>query len=97
MKTMLIIKGAVYTDGDLLLRPHYTGDFYCVDCTEYKTKSQIKEEYSGLALKEMLSNDYLTYEGEKYFRCEYSPYNTEGLLLLSDLSNLGYFDDSTEF
>lgn len=34
----LIIKGAIYTDGETLLRPHYTGEYHTVDCTEYKTE-----------------------------------------------------------
>jgi len=92
-----IIKGAIYTDGDTLLRPHFSGNFFAVDCTEYKTKKEIKADYSKETAKQMLSNLCLTYEGIKYYECEYSPYNTEGMELLSDLSEIEYFDEETEF
>jgi len=94
-----IIKGAIYTDGDELLRPHYSGNFSAVDCTEYKTKDQIKSEYSKEYHKKFSGKDcfFLTYEGIKYFECEYGPFNTDGMDLLSDLSELEYFDESTEF
>jgi hypothetical protein len=92
-----IIKGAIYTDGDELLRPHYSGNFSAVDCTEYKTKSQIKQEYDKKTAKVMLSNLCLTYEGEKYYECECNPFHTDNMDLLSDLSELEYFDEETDF
>jgi hypothetical protein len=95
--TKLIIKGAIYTDGGTLLRPHFTGDFHTVDCTEFKTKEEIKSNYSKENAKQFLSGYYLTYEGVKYFECEYSPYHTEGMELLSDLSELEFFDENTDF
>jgi hypothetical protein len=96
MKT--IIKGAIYTDGDVLLRPHFSGSFWMVDCTEYKTKAQIKESYDKKTAKEFINNGYfLTYEGKKYYECEYSPYHTEDFELLSDISNIEYYDEETEF
>jgi len=93
----LIIKGAIYTDGETLLRPHYSGNFSMVDCTEFKTKKEIKANYSKEIAKNFTQNTPIIYNGEKYFKCEYSPYGTNDLELLSDLSNLEYFDCSTEF
>lgn len=95
MKT--IIAGLIYTNGDELLRPHYSGEFSIVDCTEYKTKEQIKDEYSGKALKTMLSGLCLTYEGVKYYECEYSPFSTDGMELLSDIWVVKHYDEETEF
>ena len=92
-----IIKGAIYTNGDILLRPHFSGIFSMVDCTEYKKKDLIKAEYSKSTAKEMLSNSYLTYKGDKYFQCEYYPYNTDEFELLSDLSPIEFYDEETEF
>ena len=93
----IIIKGAIYTDGDVLLRAHYSGNYSAVDCTEYKTKEQIKQEYTDW--KKFAGKDcfYLTYEGKKFYECEYSPYHTEGLELLSDISEIEFLDEETEF
>lgn len=93
----LIIKGAIYTDGETLLRPHYTGNFLFVDCTEFKTKKEIKANYSKEIAKNFTSGTYLTYDGVKYFQCQYSPYHTDNLELLSDLDGLEYFDEETVF
>lgn len=97
MKT--IIKGAIYFDEDIILRPHYSGEFYTVDCDEYKTKEQIKSEYSKEDAKKFTGKDsfYITYEGVKYYECEYGPYDTEKFQLLSDIGELEFFDEETEF
>lgn len=92
-----IIKGALYFDGDTVLRAHYSGNFHTVDCTEYKTRKEIKANYSESIAKEFLSNYPITVDGKKYYECEYSPYHTENLELLSDLSPLEFYDDETEF
>lgn len=96
MKT--IIKGAIYFDEDIILRPHYSGQYAAVDCDEYKTKEQIKSEYSKELANEFIkSGDAITYEGVKYYRAEWGPYHTEKFELLSDLGGLEYFDEETEF
>ena len=45
--TKLVIKGAQYflsdPAGDAILIPHYTGEFWIVDCDEYLTEQEIKE------------------------------------------------------
>jgi hypothetical protein len=94
-----IIKGAIYTDGDELLRPHYSGDFHTVDCTEYKTAKEIRENYSEESFKKFVNEDafYLTYNEEKYYQCEYSPFHTENFELLSDISELEFYDNETSF
>lgn len=65
--------------------------------TEYKTKEEIKANYSKEDAKNILKGFYLEYEGVKYYQCEYSPYNTENMELLSDLSDLEYFDNEVSF
>jgi hypothetical protein len=92
-----IIKGAIYTDGELLLRPHYSGDFHTVDCTEYKTEEWIRSDYSEETANKFIEGDHLYYDGEKYYECEYSPYHTQYMELLSDISDLEFFDEETSF
>lgn len=97
--TTLIIKGAIYKDGDEILRPHYTGEFTAVECDEYKTREEIKANYSANFYREATGKDaeVITHEGVKYYRCEWGPRHTEDFELLSDLSNLEYFDEETIF
>jgi len=95
MKT--IIKGAIYQYGDVLLRAHYSGNFWMVDCTEYKTKEEIKANYDKENAKEFLKGFFLTCDNVKYYECEYSPYQTEEMDLLSDISNVEFYDDETDF
>lgn len=95
MKT--IIKGAIYKDGDELLRPHFTGEFWMVDCTEYKTKENILEDYDADFANKCLENTMLTYDDVTYYECEYSPHHTENFELLSDITAIEFYDDETDF
>lgn len=96
--TKLVIKGAIYQLDDMLVRPHYTGEFMLVDCTEYKTKKDIKAEYDKNTAKEFLEDGfYIVVDGVKYYETEYSAYGTERIELLSDLSSLSFYDEETEF
>lgn len=95
MKT--IIKGAIYKDGDELVRVHFTGEFWMVDATEFKTKDAIQEEYHTEFADTCLQNTMLTYEGIGYFECESSPHHTENFELLSDISELEFYDYETNF
>lgn len=99
MANPLIIKGGIYSNGTMLLKAHYSGYFFMVDCTEYKPRKQIKQEYDKERAKELLSKDnyYLTNEGVKYYECEYGPHNTNDFDLLNDVSNLEFTDDKYEF
>ena len=93
----IIIKWAIYTDGDELLRPHYNWFFFMVDCTEYKTKEQMKEIYSEKFIKEALGWLCLEYKWERYYECEFSPHYTEWLEILSDISDIEFYDDDRSF
>jgi hypothetical protein len=99
MANPLIIKGGIYFNGTMLLKPHYSGYFMMVDCTEYKTKKQIKQDYNKERAKELLSKDnyYLTNEGVKYYECEYGPRLTNDFDLLNDVCNLSFTDEQYEF
>lgn len=99
MKTATIIKGALYFNGDEILRPHFSGQFHTVDCTQYFTEKHIKENYSEKFYKKITGENsfYIEYEGIRYYECEYSPYCTDSMELLSDLSELEYFDEETSF
>jgi hypothetical protein len=95
----IIISGAIYTNGEELLRPHYSGNYLIVDCTQYLTKKHIKENYRNDFYKEATGKNafYLTYQGVKYFECEFSPYNTEDMELLSEISEIEFYDNETNF
>ena len=95
----LVIKGAIYKSGNTLLRPHYTGEFHTVDCTQYFLKSEIKANYSNDFYKKATGKDSsnIVCNGIKYYECEYGPYHTNDFELLSDLSDLEYFDYETDF
>jgi hypothetical protein len=94
MKTQLVIKGAHYFDGESILIPHFTGQFFTVDCTEYTTKQRIKDQYDKNFIKEHKS-DFIEYEGVKYYFAEYSPFNiTQDWELLSDLSELEHSEEN---
>lgn len=93
----LIIKNGIYFDGDMLLRAHFSGYFFMVDCTEYKTKKQIKSEYDKEQAKECLKGTYLINEGIKYYECQFGPQTTDKMDLLNDISNLEFTDLQTEF
>ena len=81
----------------MLLKAHYSGFFFMVDCTEYKTKKQIKQDYDKENAKEFLNGNYITNEGVKYYECQYGPHHTNDLELLNDVSNLEFTDFQTEF
>ncbi len=94
---MLIIKGAIYKSGDTLLRPHYSGEMWMVDCTEFKTSETIADEYDEENVAEFMGNTLLSCDGVNYYECEYSPWHTKDFELLSDLSDLEFYDEETEF
>jgi hypothetical protein len=51
---MQIIKGCLYFSGDMILRPHYSGQFSMVDCEEYLTKEELKDRYDKEHVKEFM-------------------------------------------
>lgn len=97
MKTQLVIKGAYYKSGDEILVPHYTGEFWMVDCDRYQTKKEILENYDKSFFEENKDN-YVTVDGEKYYYAEYSPYSVDDEWeLLSDLSELEHIENDYGF
>lgn len=95
--TKLIIKGAIYTDGEILFRPRLSGEYYVVDCTEYKTEELIRAEYSEETANKFINGNHLHYNDETYYECEYSPIHTQYMELLSDISTLAFYDEETSF
>lgn len=86
MKT--VIAGAVYKRENDLVIPHQTGEFSIVDCDNYVTIEELKEDYDEEYIKEVEDN-YIEYEGVKYYYAEWSPeYVTDDWELLSDISEL---------
>lgn len=64
MKT--VIAGAVYKRENDLVIPHYTGEFWMVDCDNYVTMEELEQDYDEDYIKEVEDN-YIEYEGVKYY------------------------------
>lgn len=60
MEVRIVIKGAKYFTGDRILIPHMTGEFFIVDCDEYVTLEELKEDYDEVD----------TYFNAKWYQCE---------------------------
>ena len=98
-KSILVIKGAFYydNDSDTILMPHYTGEFSVVDCDEYIKMEELKETYDESYIENNKDN-FIDYEGQKYYFAEYSPRSvTDEWDLLSDLSELSHFEEDYDF
>lgn len=86
----LVIAGAKYYYGDMIVIPHFTGEFSAVDCDRYLNKGELKEYYSKDFIEEN-KEDFIEHEGEKYYYAEYSPFHvSEEWDLISDLSDLRF-------
>lgn len=94
----LIIKGAYYYDhtSDQILIPHFTGEFYVVDCDRYETIENLKERYNDDYIEEVEEN-YIMYNDVKYYYAEYHPETVEDWELLSDLSELSHIECEFDF
>ena len=94
----LVVKGAYYYDreSETILVPHFTGDFFYVDCTEYEKMESLKGRYDKGWIKEN-KDDFIEYEGEKYYYAEYSPRCVEDWKLLSDVSELEHTEENFDF
>lgn len=83
-----VIRGAVYKRENDLVIPHFTGEFWMVDCDNYITMEELKQVYNEDYIKGVEDN-YIEYEGVKYYYAEYSPEQVEDdWELLSDISEL---------
>jgi len=84
-----VIAGAKYydRDRDVILIPHYTGEYSMVDCTEYATKEDLKGRYDKDFIKNNEEN-YIEHNGEIYYYAEWGPFSIGGWELLSDISDL---------
>ena len=92
---MLVIKGAYYYDksADTVLIPHYTGEFYMVDCDRYMIVSELTDVYDEKWIEDNKENN-VEYKGTTYYYAEYSPWNIteKDWELLSDLSELNHVE-----
>ena len=95
----LVIAGAYYYDrnNEVILIPHYTGEYYVVDCYRYMKMEEMKEMYSENYIKDVL--DYpIEFERELFYDAEYSPqYVNDSWELLSDLSDLKHLEENFSF
>ena len=92
----LVIKGAYYYEKELnmIIVPHYTGEYRIVDCDIYKILPEIMEMYDDEFIEESNDNN-IEYNGETYFYAEYSPLAVdEHWELLSDLSELYHIEEN---
>ena len=87
----LVIAGARYFNGDSILIPHFTGEFYMVDCDEYAPLKTLKAIYSKDYVTQVVEDErYLEHDGVKYYCAESGPFIINDWELLSDLSSLRF-------
>jgi hypothetical protein len=94
----IVIKGAYYYDreSDTILIPHFTGEFCVVDCERYERLEALTERFEDAYIAKV--KDYPTeFRGNNYYNGEPSPVNIGDWELLSDLSNLEYFENDFDF
>ena len=60
------------------------------ECVEYGV-------YAVDLIKHLDKDNYVIYQDKKYYYAEYSPIDTDGLDLLSDLSELEHIEESYDF
>ena len=83
---LLVVTGAYYLVDDMIVKPHFTGEFGIVDCTRYLKREEILNIYNEEWLEDA---DWIVYEDEKYYYAEYSPTCVDkDWELISDLSDL---------
>ena len=96
MKT--VIKGAYYYDreSETILVPHFTGEFYMVDCSRFVKMEELKDRYNDNYIDEVKDSP-IEYEGEKYYDAEYSPWSIGDWELLSDISEVSHLEENYDW
>lgn len=96
--TKLVIAGAFYYDrsSDTILVPHYTGEYVTVDCSEYVTMDELKNNYDDSYIKDV-KDKRIEFEGKQYYSAEWSPFHVGNWELLSDLTKLRFNEDNRSF
>lgn len=93
----LVIKGAYYFTGDMIVCPLMTGQFYIVDCHTFETKSDLLDKYDQKYFKEVKA-EAIEKDGVKYYPTEWGPVTvSEDWELLSDLSDLSHEENDFDF
>jgi hypothetical protein len=94
----LVIAGAFYYDrnSDTIFAPHYTGEYVTVDCDEYVTMDELKDNYDDSYIK-TVKDSPVEFEGKQYYSAEWGPFNIGNWELLSDLSDLRFNEDNRSF
>ena len=93
--TKLVIAGAYYYDrkADIILKPHYSGEFSIVDCDSFEQMSELEDKYDKSYIENVKDNK-IEFEGRDYFSTEYSPFCIDDdWELISDLSSLIFNDE----
>lgn len=98
MKPRLVVRGAYYynPDDDAIYIPHYTGEYYAVDCDRYLTKKDLSSRYDKKWFKEH-KEEYEVYNDIKYYYAEYAPICPDNFELLSDLSDLCHQEEKYDW
>lgn len=94
----LVIKGAYYYDrnSNVILIPHFTGEYCIVDCDRYIIMSELQGIYDESYINQVKDNPIM-FEGIEYYYAEYSPQHIEDWELLSDLSDLQHLEENFDF
>lgn len=95
----IVIAGAIYRDHKDLVRPVYSGQYYAVNCWEYKTEEDIRQEYPHEEFEKFTGHlrETIVYGGVVFYRCECHGHYTEDFELLSSLEDINFFDHTKAF
>lgn len=89
----VVIRGAKYFRGDDIVIPHMTGEYWMVDCDNYVTLEELKDEYDEEYV-ESVKDNYIEHEGVNYYYAEWGPESvTDDWELISDISSLTLIDE----
>ena len=93
-----VVAGAYYYDraDETIISPHYTGEFFMVDCDEYVRMEELKGRYDESYINQVKDNP-IEFEGEKYYDAEYNPFNVGDWELISDLSELRHLEENFDW
>lgn len=93
------ITGAVYYDGqrNSIFIPSFSGEFSIIEVTEYIPFEELERKYTEDFVQDNKYN-YIIYKGSKYYYAETAVINdNEDIILLSDISELYFFDGNRKF
>ena len=87
----LVINGVFYKYDDTVVVCRVTGEHYIADCGVFEREENLDDGY------EKDQNQSVTVEGVAYWYLKEDPAYTERMVMISDISELMFQEDSTIF